>query len=107
MMEAYKAMVPHSLSNEDRKELQKLKDFPFSTQLTIYMMHRTKAEAGSPPGSMKYFRVALERLWTDCSIAVAKAREETYSMTREQAFWKLNESVLKEIAFWECRFGRS
>ena len=107
VIEAYKELVPHSISNEDRKEIQKLKDFPFSTQLTIYLMHKTKAKAGSPPGSMKYFRVALERLWADCSIAVAKAREETYSMTREQAFWKLNEAVLKEIDFWQRGLSRS
>ena len=107
VMEAYKDMVPHALSNDDRKELQKIRDFPFSTQLTIYVMHKTKAKAGSPPGSMKYFRIALERLWIDCSIAIAKVRDETYSMTREQAFWKLNDAVLKEIALWECRLGRS
>lgn len=107
VMEAYKELVPHPPSSEDRKELQKLKEFPFSTQLTIYLMQRTKAKAGSPPGSMKYFRVALERLWADCSIAIAKAREETYSMTCEQAFWKLNEAVLKEIAFWQRGLSRS
>lgn len=107
VLHGYKEMVPRPPNDNDKNYLESLGKLGFSTDLTIYLMQEVKRKAKQPPGSMKYFFVSLQKLWTDIQHAIRGADEETQGMTDQQAFWYKNALVMREIALWQRWLNRS